>query len=244
MTYLDKYSKEQLEQIVKESESYKDVARKVGYTNSCSGDTLKKVQKKINDLGISTKHFVLQKVAEKRTPENTLIENSTASQKVLRKIYFEGQYSPYICSICGQEPYWNGQSLTLILDHIDGNNTNDVLTNLRWVCPNCNQQLPTTGYKKIRVKEDKKNKYFCIDCGIEITKGALRCLKCSKKKQQKVDRPDRDTLKNMIRQETFLAIGQKYGVSDNSIRKWCDSYNLPRTKKEINHYSDLEWENI
>ncbi len=35
--------------------------------------------------------------------------------------------------------------MTLILDHINGENHDDRLENLRWVCPNCNQQLPTTG---------------------------------------------------------------------------------------------------
>ncbi len=48
----------------------------------------------------------------------------------------------------------------------------------------------------------------------------------------------------MIRTIPFTKIGSMYNVNDNSIRKWCDSYNLPRTKKEINSYSDEEWEGI
>ena len=35
-----------------------------------------------------------------------------------------------------------------------------------------------------------------------------------------------------------------YGVSDNAIRKWCDSENLPRKSKEIKSYSDEEWDLI
>ena len=48
----------------------------------------------------------------------------------------------------------------------------------------------------------------------------------------------------MIRKESFLSIGKKYGVSDSSIRKWCKKMNLPSKKSEINQYSDLEWEEL
>lgn len=40
---------------------------------------------------------------------------------------------------------WNGLPITLILDHKDGCNTNNSVDNLRYLCPNCNQQQPTTG---------------------------------------------------------------------------------------------------
>ena len=43
-----------------------------------------------------------------------------------------------------------GKALTLILDHINGRNHDDRLENLRWVCPNCNQQLDTTNGRNRR----------------------------------------------------------------------------------------------
>ena len=55
---------------------------------------------------------------------------------------------------------------------------------------------------------------------------------------------DRETLKALIRATPFTQIGKKYGVSDNSIRKWCLKYNLPSTKKEIATYSDKEWSEL
>jgi len=42
----------------------------------------------------------------------------------------------------------------------------------------------------------------------------------------------------------FTQIGKEFNVTDNAIRKWCDKYKLPRTKKEINKYTDEEWERI
>lgn len=48
----------------------------------------------------------------------------------------------------------------------------------------------------------------------------------------------------MIRTKPFTSIAKDFGVSDSTIRKWCDKYKLPRTKKEINNYTDEEWNNI
>jgi len=47
------------------------------------------------------------------------------------------------CAICCGEAEWNGAPLTLVLDHVDGDSTNNSRANLRLVCPNCDSQLPT-----------------------------------------------------------------------------------------------------
>lgn len=62
--------------------------------------------------------------------------------------------------------------------------------------------------------------------------------------QRQVERPTRVELKKLIRMYSFVQIGKKYGVSDNTIRKWCDNYNLPRRVKDIKQYTDEEWEKI
>ena len=48
----------------------------------------------------------------------------------------------YKCELCGIDE-WQGQKLPLILDHIDGNAENWLLSNLRLVCSNCDSLLPT-----------------------------------------------------------------------------------------------------
>lgn len=146
---IDSFTDEEFATIVAESYSMKEIAQKLGYA-SHSGDSGVRIRYKIDLLGLSTEHFSLgHKRPIKRTPENIFIENSTADQKTLRKYYLSGNYTKYICSICGQEPMWYNKPLTLILDHINGKNHDDRLENLRWVCPNCNQQLDTTNGKNI-----------------------------------------------------------------------------------------------
>lgn len=72
-------------------------------------------------------------------------------------------------------------------------------------------------------------KYFCIDCGKEISKGSTRCLNCSSKYQRKVERPNDEELKKLLfsYNGNFTKVSKIYGVSDNSIRKWCKAYGLP-----------------
>lgn len=51
------------------------------------------------------------------------------------------------CSICSIVD-WQGKYISMHLDHIDGNRTNHVLSNLRILCPNCHYQTDTFGSKK------------------------------------------------------------------------------------------------
>lgn len=54
----------------------------------------------------------------------------------------------------------------------------------------------------------------------------------------------RDKLKKMIRSTPFVRIADMYKVSDNTIRKWCDRYGLPRKISDIQKYTDEEWKLI
>ena len=240
------YSKEELEVIVKNSCSWRGLGRKLGYT-FFSGALKNQIEKYLQEQDISTSHFTGRAENQiARTEENIFIENSTAAQQTLRRWYLAGEYTEYKCSICGQEPMWNGQELSLILDHINGINNDDRLENLRWVCPNCNMQLPTTGSRNMK-KEKQVKKYYCLDCGAEVTKGSTRCISCNSKYRTipLENMPvDRQTLKDLIRSTPLIKVGEMFMVSDNTIRKWCDKFNLPRRASEIKKYSDEEWEKI
>lgn len=96
-------------------------------------------------------------------------------------------------------------------------------------------------YPLRQVQDLTKKSYYCIDCGKEISKGATRCIECSHKTQQVCIRPDRDTLKQLIRNKSFVDIGKMYNVSDKAIVKWCIKYNLPSKKKLIKSYDDEMW---
>lgn len=240
---LNLYTKEEIEQIVKESKTLNEVLLKLGYssTNGNNGNTVKNYLIKHN---ISYDHFTGKINPTKRTEENVFCKNSTANQTTLRRWYIKGNYTEYKCSICGLPPFWNNQPLTLTLDHIDGDNHNNELSNLRWVCPNCDRQLPTFGFKRGIKTINKDSLYFkeqqnrgsqdnyCVDCGKQITKGATRCKDCFNKKRQTVERPSPEQLKQELCETNFVEVGRKYGVTDNTIRKWCKGYNMSTSAKD------------
>lgn len=68
--------------------------------------------------------------------------------------------------------------------------------------------------------------------------------KYSAKGQESAGKPPREELKEMIRGTPFLTLGKQFAVSDNTIRKWCKSYNLPFRRRDINSISDEDWVNI
>ena len=59
----------------------------------------------------------------------------------LKKIFIKEQ--EHNCAICGMKDNWNNKELHFILDHIDGDATNNRRNNLRLICPNCDSQLDT-----------------------------------------------------------------------------------------------------
>lgn len=86
--------------------------------------------------------------------------------------------------------------------------------------------------------------YFCPECGNPVSYRGNLCCDCAHKKSRLVKRPDRETLKMLIRTTPFTTIGKQFGVSDNAVRKWCDAEKLPRKSREIKKYSDEEWANL
>lgn len=183
-----------------------------------------------------------------------------------RAIYVMGDK----CQICG----YSKCNTALEFHHIDPHQKEFSLStnaNLGWekvcnelmkctlVCANCHREIeagliesPKCSFISERaeeitqtIKDLKTHKiYYCKNCGKEIGKEAIHCPECSHLARRTVDRPSRSELKNLIRSLPFTQIGKQYGVTDNSIRKWCKSEDLPYKKTEINSYSQEEWDLI
>lgn len=129
------------------------------------------------------------------------------------------------------------------------------------VCANCHREihyglidnsLLKSSFNEERAKEIdqlvnniKTHKiYYCKNCGVEVWRGNEYCPTCAAKMRRKVERPTREELKNLIRTKPFTQIAKQYGVSDNTIRKWCKTENLPNKSTEIKQYTNEDWDKI
>lgn len=221
--------KEKLQLLVKECNSFAEILRKLGKSNS--GVATKLLKQKLDDLEINYS-FVKKKDNKHYTLDEILQENTYYQSSKLKKRLIDAGLKTDVCEICGQNSIWNNKILTLQLDHINGNHYDNRLENLRIVCPNCHSQLETSGGKRLK----KKN--FCIDCGKEISNKATRCPKCAAKytanlKNKNVHRPTKEELTELLKTKSFVEIGKIYGVKDNAVRKWCKNMNLPYLLSDI-----------
>lgn len=85
--------------------------------------------------------------------EESFIENSSTTRAVIRRYIIRHNLIPYVCEKCGNDGNWQGQILTLQLDHKNGVNNDHRLENLRWLCPNRHSQTETFTGRNQRKKE-------------------------------------------------------------------------------------------
>lgn len=162
-----------------------------------------------------------------------LVRGSTYSRRNLKQRLFDVGLKKRHCQMCGQGEDWHGRSMSLILDHINGTPDDNRIENLQIVCPNCAATLDTHCGRKNRRAAPVR---ACKLCGRKFTakyRGHIYCSRaCGHRRDRsglrgkpnpdirKVERPPYEQLLGEIEATSYLAVGRKYGVSDNAVRKW------------------------
>lgn len=134
------YTIQEIEEICKNSESYREVSLKLGYSPN-GGGSIRRLKDIISDYNINISHFKGQghtkNIGKYRTPTEDYLNNKVkiTSYHLRERLLEEGIFE-YRCCCCGNEQ-WLGKPIPLELHHIDGNKNNNNLNNLELRCPNC-----------------------------------------------------------------------------------------------------------
>ena len=232
------FSESDLRAAVAESITWAATLRALGYApNGSNYQTLKRWAA---EWGVSTDHF--DPNAARRliaglaaTPlEEVMVENSTYRRGQLKDRLFAEGLKQRICELCGQDELWHGRRMSLVLDHINGVANDHRLENLQIVCANCAATLDTHCGRNL------PRERTCPGCGQTFAPKNIRHRYCSQAcwgtvyserklgipqpHLRRVERPSYEQLVEDVGTMSMLAVGRKYGVTDNAVRKWIRWY--------------------
>ena len=232
------WSKERIESVIADCDSLSQVLEKLNIPRA--GNNTATLRKKLEEFNIDYSHFTYgakgKKGIENYVPvkeylgTGKYIQTTKLKEKLIKEGLKKNECENPKCPC--KNGYWLDNPISYQLHHINGKHDDNRLENLQILCPNCHSQTDNWGTKKL------KNINYCKDCGKEISRSSTYCIKCAVKhrNQFKVDpkdRPDKEKLLSLIKEYPFTKIGEMYGVTDNTIRKWCKNYGIPHTKKEL-----------
>lgn len=138
------YTKELLEDLVKDCYSFAELCRKLGLCPE--GSNPKSVRKKLDEFDVDYSHFTGKKWHEnaknpvyRRKYLPNLCEHSSLSSSHVKELVYRLGLKENKCECCGLSE-WQGKPLVCELHHINGDSSDNRIENLTILCPNCHSQ--------------------------------------------------------------------------------------------------------
>lgn len=133
MHVLQKFTLDEIKAICAKSQSYRQFALQLGYSEN-STDSVKKL---IDEYQLDISHFKGQGWSKDNVDMSIFQYNkSCKSNTLIRALTILRGWK---CEKCGRTE-WEGQRIPLCVHHIDGNHINNQIENLQILCPNCHAQ--------------------------------------------------------------------------------------------------------
>ena len=116
-----------------------------------AGGNYIQIQKYLKQYGINAEHFKgkgwskgLKGIGVNKLSLNEiLVKGSTFESYKLKKRLFKAKLKKVRCELCGWVEKTKDGRIPLELDHVNGDNRDNRIENLRILCPNCHSLQPT-----------------------------------------------------------------------------------------------------
>lgn len=150
-----KYTRELLEEAVKNCYSFAELCRRLGLCPE--GSNPKTLRKKMDEFKVDYSHFTGR--AWNKNPNNpiyrtkyepNLCEHSSLSSSNVKALVYRLGLKENKCECCGLSE-WLGNPLICEIHHINGDSTDNRVENLQILCPNCHSQTDNFRGKNIKV---------------------------------------------------------------------------------------------
>lgn len=233
---------EQFKELVRNAKSLSEIALYFGLGKK--GGNLNTIKQRISYEQIDRSHLGTtnkgRKFENRNIPNEIIfVEKSKYSRGRVKNIILKQNLIQYECEKCGLKDEWKNEKLVLVLDHINGIPDDHRLENLRFLCPNCNSQTPTFAGKNQRKQRN------CTRCGKAIDGNknkmcrecySLTCIEYRHKERELkhgkiLDKINKEQLLIDIQNMSMHQVAIKYGMSDNSIKKWCKKFDIWEYRK-------------
>lgn len=129
----EKFSRNELENFIKNSNSIAETAEKIGYSK-IGGSGNHETKKMIEYYQFDISHFKGQSWNKNNFDYTRFQYGKT--MKIAEAVNAIAYLKGWKCEICQNEK-WNNEKIPLEVHHLDGNHLNNQLENLQIICPNC-----------------------------------------------------------------------------------------------------------
>lgn len=169
-----KYTEDVLKPAVASCKSWAELLRYLGLQDA--GGNRSNLKRRVLQYGISTDHFLGQghnkgKRSSKRkhfTEYLVLLPEGSKklqSDRLRRAMTEYGFIYQCVFDECPTRSGWINGALPYEIDHIDGNNLNNVPENLRFICANCHSQQPTSSHSWKNADKIGTKEHLRCSCG-------------------------------------------------------------------------------
>jgi hypothetical protein len=223
MKFQERATDAELLAAVASSKSMAEAVRKLG-RSSVNPANHTYYKKRALNLGASIDHFESPHLGKapsalSLTPENLFVRrppNTARRPAGIMRPALIAAGVPYVCAECKRKPVYRKKPITLQIDHISGDSSDDRRENLRFLCAFCHEQTDTYYHKP-------EPGATCKKCGGPRYRNALSgcCRQCMTHdpRPNKIDWPEEIALRKMLATMSCEAVARKLGVSSNAIRK-------------------------